>query len=124
MFYPGDPTLLWRTWSAASKINLRPVNGLLCTRSLQRWFEKAGLIDVWQRATLSEIWVPLEPAQRAYIGGQFMQLGAVAEKAGVSETDMEFWRAQQDPAAPDALVNHPDLFWCEGHFVTVGRRPK
>ena len=52
-----------------------------------------------------------------------MQIGALAEKAGVPESDLEFWRAQRDPSAPEALVNHPELFWCEGHFVTVGRRP-
>jgi hypothetical protein len=52
-----------------------------------------------------------------------MQIGALAERAGVSEADLAFWRAQRDHDAPEHLVNHPDLFWCEGHFVTVGRRP-
>ncbi len=122
LFSPGDPTLLWRAWAAGSQV-ARNFQGCLRTRSLRRWFEKAGLTDVWQRATLSEIWAPLQPAQRAYIGGQLMQIGALAEQAGVPESDLEFWRAQRNPSAPDALVNHPELFWCEGHFVTVGRRP-
>lgn len=122
LFSPGDPTLLWRAWEAASRIagNFR---GCLRTRSMRRWFERAGLTETWQRATLSEIWAPLEPAQRQYIGGQLMQIGALAEKAGVSQSDLEFWRAQRDPEDPEALVNHPELFWCEGHFVTTGRRP-
>ena len=122
LFSPGDPTLLWRAWAAGSQV-ARNFQGCLRTRSLRRWFEKAGLTDVWQRATLSEIWAPLQPTQRTYIGGQLMQIGALAEKAGVPESDLEFWRAQRDPSAPEALVNHPELFWCEGHFVTVGRRP-
>jgi SAM-dependent methyltransferase len=122
LFSPGDPTMLWRAWSAATRVaeNFR---GCLRTRTMRRWFEKAGLTDTWQRGTLSEIWAPLEPVQRQYIGGQLMQLGALAERAGVSEADLEFWRSQRDPGAPEALVNHSDLFWCEGHFVTVGRRP-
>jgi arsenite methyltransferase len=121
LFSPGDPTMLWRTWSAATRVaeNFR---GCLRTRTMRRWFEKAGLSDTWQRGTLSEIWAPLEPAERQYIGGQLMQLGALAERAGVPEADLEFWRSQRDPDAPEALVNHPELFWCEGHFVTVGRR--
>ena len=121
LFSPADPTLLWRAWAAASQV-ARNFRGCLRTRALRRWFENAGLIDTWQRATLSEIWAPLQPAQRAYIGGQLMQIGALAERAGVPESDLEFWRSQQDPDAPEALVNHPELFWCEGHFVTVGRR--
>ena len=122
LFSPGDPTLSWRAWAAGSQVAPN-FKGCLRTRSLRRWFEKAGLTDVWQRATLSEIWAPLEPVQNAYIGGQLMQIGALAEKAGVPESDLAFWRAQRDPDGPDALVNHPELFWCEGHFVTVGRRP-
>lgn len=121
LFSPRDPKLLWRAWSAASQVaeNFR---GCLRTRTMRRWFEKAGLTDTWQRGTLSEIWAPLSSAQRQYIGGQFMQIGALAERAGVPEPDLEFWRAQRNPGAPEALVNHPELFWCEGHFVTVGRR--
>lgn len=122
LFSPGDPTLLWRAWAAGSQV-ARNFQGCLRTRSLRRWFEKAGLTDTWQRATLSEIWAPLQPVQRTYIGGQLMQIGALAEKAGVPESDLEFWRAQRDPSAPEAMVNHPELFWCEGHFVTVGRCP-
>ena len=122
LFSPGDPTLPWRAWAAGSQV-ARNFQGCLRTRSLRRWFEKAGLTDTWQRATLSEIWAPLQPVQRTYIGGQLMQIGALAEKAGVPESDLEFWRAQRDPSAPEAMVNHPELFWCEGHFVTVGRCP-
>ena len=122
LFSPGDPTMLWRAWSAATQVatNFR---GCLRTRTMRRWFERVGLTDTRQRATLSEIWAPLTPIQRQYIGGQLMQIGALAEKAGVSESDLAFWRAQRDPDAPEALVNDPELFWCEGHFVTTGRRP-
>lgn len=120
LFSPGDPTILPRAWAAASTVS-RNFRGCLRTRAMRRCFEKAGLTDVWQRGTLSEIWAPLEPVQHTYIAGQLRQIGALAEEAGVPESDMAFWLAQRDPTAPNALVNHPDLFWCEGHFVTVGR---
>lgn len=123
LFSPGDPTLLWRAWEAGSHVS-QNFRGCLRTRELRRWFEKAGLTNSWQRGTLSEIWAPLKPNQRQYIGGQLMQIGALAEKAGGPEADMEFWSKQRDPSEPEHHVNHPDLFWCEGHFVTVGRRPK
>ncbi len=122
LFSPGDPTLLPRAWAAASGIS-QNFRGCLRTRSMKRWFEGAGLTDVWQRATLSEMWAPLQPVQRQYIAGQLSQIGALAERAGVPSEDLKFWRSQRDPDSPDALVNHPDLFWCEGAFVTVGLRP-
>ena len=121
LFSPGDPSLLGRTWEAASHVAIN-FRGTLRMRTMRRWFEKAGMTDVWQRATLTEIWAPLEPVQRTYIGGQLMQIGALAEKAGMPETDLDFWRQQRDPSAPEALVNHPELFWCEGHIISVGRR--
>lgn len=122
LFSPGDPTLFWRAWEAASGVAIN-FRGILRTRTMRRWLEQAGLTEVWQRATLTEIWAPLSPVQRQYIAGQLMQIGALAERAGVPDADMVFWRAQRDPDAPEHLVNHPDLFWCEGHFVAVGRRP-
>ncbi len=44
LFSPGDPTLLWRAWAAGSQV-ARNFQGCLRTRSLRRWFEKAGLTD-------------------------------------------------------------------------------
>jgi hypothetical protein len=52
-----------------------------------------------------------------------MQMSVLAERAGVPVTDLDFWRRQRDPDSTDNLAHHPDLFWCEGHFVTAGRRP-
>jgi ubiquinone/menaquinone biosynthesis C-methylase UbiE len=121
LFSPGDPTLLPRAWAAATEVS-QNFRGCLRTRSMRRWFERAGFVDIWQRGTLSEMWAPLTPVQHQYIGGQLTQIGALAESAGGPESDMVFWRAQRDPNSAEALVNHPELFWCEGAFVTVGRR--
>jgi ubiquinone/menaquinone biosynthesis C-methylase UbiE len=123
LFSPGDPTLLWRMWEAASRIS-PPFRGCLhLTRTLRRRLERAGFIRVWQRATLCEIWAPLQPVERQYIGHQLMQMSALAERAGVPPADLEFWRCQRDPNSANSLSNHPNLFWCEGHFVAVGQVP-
>lgn len=121
LFSPGDPTLLWRMWEAVSRISA-PFKGTLHhTRTMRRRLERAGLVDVWQRATLSEIWAPLRLVQRQYIAHQLMQMGALAERTGLPEADLDFWRRQRDPDSVDNLSYHPELFWCEGFFVTVGR---
>jgi SAM-dependent methyltransferase len=123
LFSPGDPTLLWRMWEAVSRISA-PFRGCLqLTRTLRRRLEGAGFVGVWQRATLCEIWAPLRPIEQLYIGHQLMQMGVLAEQSGVPKADLEFWRRQRDPNSADSLSNHPSLFWCEGHFLAVGRVP-
>jgi arsenite methyltransferase len=123
LFSPGDPTLLWRMWAAVSHISAPFRGALHHTRTMRRHLERAGFVDVWQRATLSEIWAPLQPVQRDYIAHQLMQMGVLAERAGVPAADLDFWRRQRDPDSLDNLAHHPELFWCEGHFVCVGQRP-
>jgi ubiquinone/menaquinone biosynthesis C-methylase UbiE len=123
LFAPGDPGLLLRTFVALSAVG-PPFPGILRARTTRRWLERAGLTDVWQRVTLSELWAPLEPIQRQYVGRQLMQLGTLAAQVDLPASDQAFWCQQRDPEAPEALVNHPDLFWCEGHFVAVGRVPE
>jgi SAM-dependent methyltransferase len=123
LFWPGDPTLLWRMWEAVSRI-AAPFRGCLhLTRTLRRRLEGAGFVGVWQRPTLCEIWAPLRPIEQRYIGHQLMQMGVLAEQAGVPDADLEFWHCQRDPDSTDSLSNYPDLFWCEGHFVAVGQVP-
>jgi ubiquinone/menaquinone biosynthesis C-methylase UbiE len=124
LFSPGDPTLLWRMWEAVSRISA-PMRGCLhLTRTLRRQLEHAGFIRAWQRATLCEIWAPLQPIERQYIGQQLMQTAVLAEQAGVPEADLKFWRYQRNPGSAESLSNHPDLFWCEGHFIAVGQVPE
>jgi hypothetical protein len=122
LFAPGDPTLLPRTWAAAGRVSTA-FRGCFRTRTLHRRLEQLGLVDVWQRATLSELWAPLRPVQRRYLGQQLRQMGALAEQAGMAVADLAFWQRQRDPEAAGCLVHDPELFWCEGHFVAVGRVP-
>ncbi len=120
LFSPGDPTLLLRTWAAVSRV-AAPYRGCFRTRTLHNHLTALGLGDVWQRATVSELYAPLLPVQRRYVGRQLMQLGAMSEQAGMPEEDLAFWRRQRDPDAPSSLAQHPELVWCEGSFVPVGR---
>jgi ubiquinone/menaquinone biosynthesis C-methylase UbiE len=122
MFSPADPALLTRAWEAAARVSA-PFHGTFRRQTLRRWLEASGLEGVWQRGTLSEIWAPLTPIQRRYIGQQLMQMAVHAESGGIPEADLAFWRQQNDPASDTSFASHPDLFWCEGHFVTVGRVP-
>jgi ubiquinone/menaquinone biosynthesis C-methylase UbiE len=110
LFSPGDPTLLWHQWEAASRVSA-PFRGCLRSQTMRRWLERIGFVDVWQHGALSEIWAPLEAIQRQYIAHQLAQMGALAETADLPEADLAFWRAQRDPNALEHLVNHPDLCW-------------
>jgi arsenite methyltransferase len=121
---PMDPTLLWRMWEAASHISAPFRGSLHHTRTMRRRLERAGFVDVWQRATVAEFWPPLQPVQRQYVAELLMQMGTLAEQGGVPEADLDFWRRQRDPDSPDNLSHDPDLFWCEGCLVTVGRVPE
>ena len=122
MVSPSDPALLCRAWEAAGRV-AAPYRGTRRAQTMRRWLEQAGLAEVWQRATLSEIWAPLRPVQRQYIAQWLMLIAVHAEIGGVPDADLEFWRRQQAPDSPDSLAHHPELFWCEGSFVTVGRVP-
>jgi SAM-dependent methyltransferase len=122
LFAPGDPTLLPRAWAAAGRVSA-PFRGTLRSREMRRHLERVGLLDVWQRATLVELWAPLQPVQRQYVGQWLAMLGALAEQGGVPDGDRAFWARQRDPDAPGALASAPELFWCEGHILAVGRVP-
>ena len=60
---------------------------------------------------------------RAYIASQLKQLGEVAERAEIPTADLAVWRTQHDPAATDLLVDHPEFYYCEGHFVATAQAP-
>jgi len=122
MFAPGDPGLLPRAWAAGARVSA-PFHGTLRARTARRWLERAGLLDVWQRATLVEMWAPLRPVQRQYIARWLLQAGAVLEQAELSAADRAFWQRQRDPEAPECFANDPALYWCEGHILAVGRAP-
>lgn len=115
-YFPLDSWLFPRLFDAMDWPNLARARGQ------RRWLERAGLVDVWQRTTLIERWVPLTPAERAFLAealGGFAALGVRQE--GLSERDREMWRTlQRDPGA---LLDRPDLYYCEGQVVAVGRVP-
>lgn len=122
MLAPADPVLLWHSYMRAEPI-VAQAHGGLRARTLRRWLEHAGFVNVRQRTTLTEVWAPLMEAERAYLSDLLVYYAGAAERLGVTGAARDFWRTQTDPADPRHLVNHPDFYWCEGHVLAVGTVP-
>jgi ubiquinone/menaquinone biosynthesis C-methylase UbiE len=122
MLAPADPVLLWYSYMIAEPI-VAQAHGGLRARTLRRWLEHAGLVNVHQHTTLTEVWAPLTACQRAYLSDLLVYYAGAAERLGVTASARAFWRTQSDPDSPDHLVNHPDFYWCEGHVLAVGTVP-
>jgi ubiquinone/menaquinone biosynthesis C-methylase UbiE len=123
--HPAEPFLV----AHLSEVSLRDASlgpesrGSLRGRELRRWLERAGLEQVWQRTTMIERWAPLRPVERQLWSDWLAFLAGLAEERGVPEADLEAWRAFKDPDAPGNILNHPELYTCEGQVVAVGRAP-
>ncbi len=94
-----------------------------CAAALRRWLERAGLEDVRQQLFPEEIWAPLPPAVREVRGTFLRCIASLTRHLDLPEADQAFWRAQADPAHPDALVNHPDYYHRSGYDLALGRVP-
>jgi len=123
--HPADPFLI----AHLSEVSLHDAQlgpesrGSLRGRELRRWLERVGLEAVWQRTTMIERWAPLRPVERQLWGEWLAFLGGLAEERGVAEADLKVWRLLKSPDAPGNILNHPDLYTCEGQVVAVGRVP-
>ncbi len=123
--HPADPFLV----AHLSEVSLRDTSlgpesrGSLRGRELRRWLERAGLEQVWQRTTMIERWAPLRPVERQLWSEWLAFLAGLAEERGVPAEDLGAWQALAAPDAPDNILNHPDLYTCEGQVVAVGRVP-
>ena len=122
-FWPMDPAVHHRLYDACVRGNLMEGPGVVRAAALRRWLERAGLADVWQRLFPEEYWAPLSPVERAGLGGVLRYLAVGSEEADIPQADRAFWRAQLDPAQPDALVNHPEFYKRGGYVLAVGRVP-
>lgn len=122
---PADPFLVSHLCEASIRgpdVTVQSL-GSLRGRELRRWLERSGLENAWQRTTLIERWAPLAPAERRFWGEWLGYLAELAEVRGVPQADLETWRAIRDPSAPDHLLDHPELYACEGQVVAVGQVP-
>ena len=63
---PAPPGLLLRVIQLAADSGIAHARGVLRTPTLPTRLRRAGLVRVWQRATLIERAAPLDPATRAY----------------------------------------------------------
>ena len=112
-FFPLDPYLFPRLLHT---LDWAP---LVRARGQRRWLEQAGLVEVWQRTTLIERWSPLPPVERAFLAemlGGFAYLAS--QRDDLSERDQAVWSTLLEPGT---LLDRPDLYYCEGQVVAVGR---
>jgi SAM-dependent methyltransferase len=125
VFGPADPSVRWHLYDALARSRGTSAAqiGTLRPRHMRTWLRAAGCVDVWQRTTLAERWFPLAPAERQYLGDYFAFLGREAPSHDIARDEVLFWQRQVDPEAPEALINQPDFYWCEGHVLAVGRVP-
>jgi hypothetical protein len=126
VFAPADPALFGRMVAAADA-HSDVVHGHMRSPQTRRWLEAMGLIEVWQRTTLVELWAPLRPIERDYIGG-YLSLAAtlvdeLASALGLPEEDRAFWERHLDASTPGHVADQPDFYWCEGYIIAVGRVP-
>ena len=123
--HPADPFLVAHLYEVSLRdTRLGPESRwALRGRELRRWLERAGLERVWQRTTMIERWAPLRPVERQLWSEWLAFLGGLAEDRGVPAADLEAWRTLATPDAPGNILNHPELYTCEGQVVAVGRVP-
>lgn len=124
IFAPMAPEFWWHLLEAGlgSRYSTQAA-GVLRGRNLRRWMERAELRTVWQRTTLIERWAPLPPIEHAFLAEFLDTFAQMAEQFGMPERDVAFWNAQRDEDASKRLVNHPDLYYCEGSIMAVGHVP-
>jgi ubiquinone/menaquinone biosynthesis C-methylase UbiE len=122
MAAPADPFLVSRVTEALSAVS-EQMRHALRGRTLRRWPERAGFVDVWQRTSLVERWAPLRPVERAFLTENFALSAAAAEHVPLWDTDRAFFRTLRDPDAPVHILNYSEFYWCEGHVLAVGRVP-
>lgn len=121
IFAPMPPEIWWHLLEVG-KHHSTQAAGVLRGRNLRRWMERAGFVSVWQRTTLIERWAPLTPTEHAFLAGFLETFAEMAEAFGVPDEDRAFWRAQRGVDGA-RLVDDPDLYFCEGSVVAVGRTP-
>jgi SAM-dependent methyltransferase len=122
-YYPMDPAIWLRLLATALDGGDVQGRGVVRAAVLRRWLERAGLEATWQQSFPDEHWAPLVPAVREADGTFLRLLATLAERADLPPGDRDFWRAQTDPASPDALVNHPAYYHRSGYVLAVGRVP-
>lgn len=124
--YPGDPQLLSRVFTQPLQAPgwNQAKGGFGRCWIMQRVLERAGFVDVWQRAVPIELRAPLASVQRQYLAQLFADFaGMVAAGREVPEEDRAAWALLADLDHAEHPLNHPDLYYREGQMLAVGRVP-
>jgi arsenite methyltransferase len=122
LFYPFDPTIIWRLYDAIRHRNPH-IQRVLRTFQLPTWLKRAGLVKVDLITFLSERKAPLRLVERTYIGTILQDQAQMAEQVELPVQDMAAWRALASLDSPSHILNHPDFYFRENHIVVVGHTP-
>jgi arsenite methyltransferase len=120
---PDPPGLMLRWFQASASGGNVQAAGLLRVGTLPAWLRRAGLLDVWQRATMIERSAPLNPASRAVWHGAFQYLSTGAPDLDLPPADHHVWSQFTDPAALDRFLDDPDCWLIDCNILAVGTVP-
>ena len=96
--------------------------------NLQRFLERAGLVDVWSQNTLIEHRAPLREIERRSLSNFWSEVLAVraveqARQAGIEGEELQFWIDLRDDTSNSILID-PDFYSTERQILAVGRVPQ
>lgn len=120
---PAPPGLILRLVEEGARRGPVQSAGVLRTPLLGGWLRRAGLVDVWRRATLIERSPPLDATTRRYWRGALTFFTSVAAGWDLPEADREAWEGLRDPDTLDHFLDDPDTCLIEGNVLAVGRVP-
>lgn len=120
---PAPPGLILRLSEEAARRGGVQAMGTLRTPLLGGWLRRAGLEDVWRRATLIERSAPLDATTRRYWRNALIFLVTAATGLDLPEADRQAWDRLRDPDERDRFLNDPDTCLIDANVLVVGRVP-
>ncbi len=120
---PAPPGLFLRLTEEAARHGVVQAVGTLRTPLLGGWLRRAGLVEVWRRATLIERSPPLDATTRRFWRNTLTLFAATAAGWDVPEADREAWEGLRDPDGLDRFLDDPDTCLIDANVLAVGRVP-
>jgi ubiquinone/menaquinone biosynthesis C-methylase UbiE len=97
--------------------------GVLRAALLPGWLRRAGLEESRRHTTLIEHSAPLSEMARQQWRAYLAFLAEHTGDADLPADDQALWGRMREPNGPDALMDDPDFWICEGNTLAVGRVP-
>ncbi|MEZ4571019.1 MAG: class I SAM-dependent methyltransferase [Thermomicrobiales bacterium] len=120
---PAPANAISITMAQKARQGTLQAQGGMRVSQLMRFLERSGLTAVAQRTVLVERRAPLNRAERQLYAEFLAYLGQAAPELSLPDEYQQFWSRQVDPDSPDAVINHPELYFVEGQALATGRVP-